>query len=226
MSLAKLTIEPLSPSGLDAFEVLFNPNSYSIEKSVTWRPPRSRGGGRRNTQREVNAPALEFGGGGSRSLTMDLFFDVTILDDVDDVRQETDQVVALTRIDRAHPEKRPPTCKVIWGEGTTADFPFVGVLSQLTQTFTLFDEQGTPIRAELSVRFTEFLDQESDKRKSDPEYTTRVVRRGDTLAAIAADVYGDASLWPEIAAANELDDPLRLEIGRVLSLPDPTRMEG
>jgi nucleoid-associated protein YgaU len=166
----------------------------------------------------VNAPTLNFGGGGSRELTLDLFFDVTENPDVEDVRQETDKIVALTRINRD--KGRPPTCKVSWGPQATKDFPFVGVVSNLDQEFTLFRGDGTPVRAELSVTFTEYLDPVLDQRETDPERTARVVRMGDTLSAIAADVYGDPSKWRAIAEENELDDPLRIEPGRILAVPE------
>src|ERR1700749_4563293 len=93
----KLKITPLPPSKLREFTVMFNPNSYSVEKSVSWET--SSGGGAGETQRKFNAPALTFGGGGSRTLTLELFYDVTeSADRVKDVRKETGRLVALTRI--------------------------------------------------------------------------------------------------------------------------------
>jgi nucleoid-associated protein YgaU len=56
-------------------------------------------------------------------------------------------------------------------------------------------------------------------RQTDPELTTRMVKRGDTLSNIAAEVYRDAALWRLIAEANSLDDPRALEIGRRLTIP-------
>jgi nucleoid-associated protein YgaU len=221
MELVKLKIRPLSPSKLDEIEVLFNPSSYSISKSVTWSPPQSPSGAEAATQRKVNAPTLEFGGGGSRQLTLELFFDVTEPvkgKKIDDVRDLTNQIVALTRIERDL--KRPPTCEVSWGTAPEkSDFPFIGVVSNLTQNFTLFRSNGKPVRAKLNVTFTEFLDPEKDQRQTDPELTTRLVKRGDTLSGIAADVYRDPKLWRIIAEANHLDDPRRLEIGRRLTIP-------
>jgi nucleoid-associated protein YgaU len=216
MTPAKLQIETNPAAEGGPIEVLFNPTSYSISKSVTWEPQNQ--GRRKRTQRAVNAPTLNFGGGGSRQLTLDLFFDVTENPGVEDVRLETDKIVALTRINRD--KGRPPTCKVSWGSRATKDFPFVGVVSNLEQEFTLFRGDGTPVRAVLSVTFTEYLDPVLDQRETDPERTARVVRRGDTLSAIAADVYGDPSKWRAIADENELDDPLRIEPGRILAVPE------
>ncbi|HWS90133.1 MAG TPA: LysM peptidoglycan-binding domain-containing protein [Pyrinomonadaceae bacterium] len=219
MALAKLTIKKVNPRDTDpqGFKVLFNPNSYSINKTVTW--------GQQEPLSATNAPMLTFGGGGSRTLTLELFFDVTLTAGgerpVTDVRTLTNRIVALTRIDQnAQPRPRPPTCEVSWGQQPKdSDFPFVGVVSNLVQRFTLFRNTGEPIRATLTVTFTEFLDPVADRRDTDPELTTRVVKSGDTLSSIAGDVYRDPTRWRAIAEANELDDPRNLAVGATLRIP-------
>jgi hypothetical protein len=236
----KLKITPLSKQeGGKGFKrlpeneitVLFNPESYSISKSVTWSPPQSSGGGGGKTDRKVNAPTLTFGGGGSRQLTLELFFDVTDAvrkagqsnSPLPDVRQETNKIVALTRMVRGTKEEEPPpVCDVSWGQAPVgSDFPFMGVITSLTQKFTLFSADGRPLRANLNVTFLEFLDPEQDQRKTDPELTTRIVRRGDRLSNIAAEVYNDPTLWRVIAEANRLSDPRHLDalIGQTLTIP-------
>ncbi|BFU95607.1 MAG: peptidase M23 [Nitrospira sp.] len=209
---AMLTIKPEND---EAIEVLFNPNSYSISKSVTWNAD-SPSGGKTETKREVNAPPIQFGGGGSRQLSLELFFDVTEKPGKD-VRDETHKIAVLALISRDL--THPPRCEVLWGP-PKGDFPFKGVISSLTQKFTLFDQNGMPIRATLSVVFTEYLDPKDDKRQTDPDYTTWLIKRGDTLSNVAAQVYGNSALWRTIAEHNEIDDPLRLEIGRRLSIPE------
>lgn len=213
MALAKLKIEPLDDVGIQPFEVMFNPNTYSISKNVTWTG---------TTTPEINAPTLTFSGGDGRSLALELFYDVTEpVNDVfvDDVRKETNKMVELTRIQRdLH---RPPVLQITWGDDSSDrfDFPFIGVVTQLTQRFTLFRADGKPVRATLTVAFKEFCDVEKDKKQTDPEFTTRLIKRGDTLSNIAAEVYGDAGLWRVIAEANRLDDPRALEVGSRLGLP-------
>lgn len=221
MALEKLRIKPLSPSALPEVSVLFNPNAYVIVKPVTWSVPQASSGGGGQTDRSVNAPTLVFGGGGSRQLTLELLFDVTEpIDDVPiaDVRTLTNDIVALTRIESK--QGRPPVCEVSWGTApVNSDFPFTGVVTNLTQRFTLFRNTGEPVRATLTVVMSEFLDPEQDQRQTDPELTTRVVRRGDTVHGIAFSVYGNAALWRVIAEANNLDDPRRPAIGRTLTIP-------
>jgi hypothetical protein len=216
----KLTIKPID-SSLPPVTALFNPSSYTIVKPVTWSVQKPQSGSSGDTQPLLNAPTLVFGGGGSRTLTFELLFDVTepIGDQpIKDVRTKTNAVVALTRIEAK--KQQPPKCEVTWGPApVNSDFPFLGVITNLTQSFTLFRSTGEPVRAKLTVVMSEALDVETDQRQTDPELTTRRVRRGDSVTAIAADVYGDPALWRVIAVANNLDDPRRLSIGRTLTIP-------
>ncbi|HXI24699.1 MAG TPA: LysM peptidoglycan-binding domain-containing protein [Pyrinomonadaceae bacterium] len=229
MALAKLTIAPIGDSKIAPFKVLFNPTSYSIAKSVSWETPASEdgGGSTRKSNVTLNAPLLQFGGGQSRTLSLKLFFDVTDYplisgEKIKDVRNLTNQLVKLTLKERSgNKEQPPPVCRISWGESNSKnmDFPFVGVVESLTQEFTLFDSDGRPLRANLDVSFKEFLKPEEDKRKNDPEFTTLIVKRGDTLSSIAAEMLNDPARWRIIADANQLDNPRALEIGRSLSIP-------
>ena len=57
--------------------------------------------------------------------------------------------------------------------------------------------------------------------QTSPHSKRRVVRRGDTLNRIAAEVYGDAGAWRYILETNPgaVAHPRRLEPGTVLVLP-------
>jgi len=209
MELAKLTITPIDTTEIDEFEVLFNPNTYSISKTLTWNA---------EVNRALNASTLGFGGSTNRDLTLELFYDVTETPG-SDVRVETNKMVALTRLKRDGQE--PPLVQITWGDDSQDlyNFPFIGVVSQLTQRFTLFRADGKPVRATLNVTFKEFLNTEIDQHETDPEFTTRLVKRGDSMSSIAAEVYRDPALWRVIAEANQLDDPRHLPVGLRLNIP-------
>ena len=149
MALEPLTLWPQNEGF--PIKVPFNPNTYSISKGVLWKP--STGADSAETDRKTNAPILTFAGGGARQLSFQLFFDVTeAAEDSKDVRDETDKIVKMTRIIRDL--KRPPWVEVSWGGGgkeKRKDFPFTGVISELTQQFTLFHESGRPLRALFSL---------------------------------------------------------------------------
>jgi hypothetical protein len=214
--------DPLHPLKTDidgSIRVQFNPTTYSIRKSVSWEPPNKRLHGATNDSK-ANAPPRSFGGGSSRELSLELFFDTTeeLIPILRDVRKRTDLIVQLTRIRRDSQNPRPPICEIHWG-GKSADFPFKGTISSLNQQFLLFDEGGNPLRAVLQVVFLEFLNLSDDQLQTDPDLTTRVVRRGDTLASIAAEAYRDPSAWRLIARANRIENPLALLPGLKLTLP-------
>ncbi len=232
--LEKLTITPLTQEfkRSETIEVLFNPTSLSITKPVTWsepQPPSTTPAATPAATRKLNAPEIVFGGGGSRTLTLELLFDVTEPVEIKgerktiaDVRVLTNEIVKLTRIQRgkAQDEPPPPVCLLEWGKPPTgSDFPFKGVITSLTQNFTLFRRNGCPVRATLSVQFREYLISERDKKEIDPEFTTRVVVRGDTVSSIAAEMYRDPKQWRAIAEANRLDDPRQIEPGQRLNIP-------
>ncbi|HTR16329.1 MAG TPA: LysM peptidoglycan-binding domain-containing protein [Acetobacteraceae bacterium] len=222
-ALAKLIITPEPASHLDPIEALFNPNTYSITKTVSWTAATGNSQAVGQTERRKNAPALQFGGGQSRSLSLDLFFDTTeeTNDAKKDVRTLTNKIVKLTRIVRDLDPQRPPVCVVSWGKETPpgSDFPFTGVVTQLTQRFNLFLADGRPVRANLTLALTEYLDPTKDELETDPEFTTRLVKRGDSLSSIAAEVYRDPTQWRVIAEANRLDDPRRVAPGLRLNIP-------
>jgi nucleoid-associated protein YgaU len=111
-------------------------------------------------------------------------------------------------------------CRLVWGAQGVF---FQGVLTALTQTFTMFLTTGTPVRARLACTFTEWLSGHIEallQNKQSPDVTkTRVVRRGETLSGIAADEYDDPGQWRPIARANGILDPLQVTPGTVLTIP-------
>ena len=93
----KLTITPVD-SSLPPVSVLFNPNAYTIVKPVTWTVQQPTSASAGETQPLLNAPTLVFGGGGSRTLTLELIFDVTEPIDeepIQDVRTKTNAIVPV-----------------------------------------------------------------------------------------------------------------------------------
>ena len=212
MALEKLKIKNLD-SG-DEFEVLFNPAEYSLEDGNTWE----------EQERERRKPELQFTKQSLKKLSMELFVDT--YEQRQDVRQHSGKVARLliASIDESD-GKRPPICQLTWGprDPGAGDFPFVGVLESLKQQFVLFLADGTPVRARLSVSFTEYVtpqeqEQRNTQRRSFPAQT-HTVRQGETLSGIAADLWKDPSAWRRIAEANGIDNPRLVEPGRVLAVP-------
>jgi hypothetical protein len=212
MELTKLTIhsETSSPGSFDQqIEALFNPSQLSISQTVNWSDSKTAQRDVVNSQHTNADPA---------TLTLELFFDTYAQGKT--VRDYTDKVANLSKIEKHGDIHRPPVCRLTWGNGGLF---FQGTLQSLTQNFTLFLADGTPVRATLQCTFKQWRsDPEEvkrlDKKSADIEkrYT---VRRGDTLSSVAAREYHDPRLWRPIADANNLDDPRTLEPGMMLRIP-------
>ena len=211
MALEKLKL--LVESGPNRFEerltALFNPDQIHIRKTVNW-----------NEQpvAERDVPAFQFTHGHAARLHLDLFFDT--YEARTDVRKHTREVFALATVEGHGNLHRPPICQLMWGK---LGVFFQGVLERLTQSFTLFLEDGTPVRARLSCTFREWQSAEEEGRRQKKESAdvakTHTVRRGDTLSGIATEAYHDPSLWRPIAEANQIDNPRVLTPGQVLIIP-------
>lgn len=48
---------------------------------------------------------------------------------------------------------------------------------------------------------------------------TITIRRGDTLSAIAERIYGNSSLWKQLAEYNGIRDPEKLRVGQIIEVP-------
>ena len=224
MALAKLMIlvelrsNPLLFNVVNPIVALFNPNQITIVKTANWKvlPANQR-----------DAPASQFTYGEPATLTVDLFFD-TFESRADVRRNHTNRIAELLTVEKHGNLHRPPICKLAWG--TAGDF-FQGVLQNLNQRFTLFLEDGTPVRATLSCTFREWRsDEEEERRQSTSSVDvakTHMVKLGDTLSSIASEHYSDPGLWRPIAEANDIDDPRAIQPGSILAVPSlRTRSDG
>lgn len=216
---------------------LFNPNQLRYENRAEWRTTAAAA-----PSIAAGFQRMEFQAAPPRTLTVDLFFDtyegsvqsaaanlfdLALPDDpllagaikAIDVTAITSRVEALTRV--ASELHRPPVCRLEWGLHTL----FQGVLTQLNQDLTFFLADGTPVRATLGCTFMAY--QTFDEAKAAELHSSdvakrRVVRRGDTLASIAIEQYGDAARWRAIATGNDIDDPRAIKPGDVLVIPKVT----
>lgn len=191
---------------------MFNPYEYTISKINTFSEPDSA-----NTK---SSPRGDFSKAGAQNLEVNLLFDTYA--DGKDVRDHTNKLWKLMSVPKRSDGKKssPPLVAFVWGT-----FYFVAYIVNMRQTFTLFTHTGIPVRAKVTVSFTQYVDEE-DKPPSDPlaqlnegiQQAWRVIG-GDRLDTIAQEVYGDATKWPLIAAANQLPDPLKLAPGQQLRIP-------
>jgi hypothetical protein len=202
MELKKAEIQP---DGGTTIPVLFNPGEYRLGKSNQIAEAETPG---------LAAPILQYVGGKSRTLSMELFFDT--FEAGTDVRTHTGRIYGLLEIRKE--THVPPLCTFRWG-----GFSFKGVIESVDGRFTLFFPNGTPARATLSVSFREAVDISKAVKETATESVDRrkirIVKGGDTLSSIAATEYGDPGQWRPIARANGITDPLALRPGQQLIVP-------
>ncbi|MCK4797597.1 MAG: LysM peptidoglycan-binding domain-containing protein [Spirochaetes bacterium] len=203
MALEKAVIKNLDTD--EDVEILFNPKEYIIEKKTPWREHDIQG---------LDSPAVEFTLGERKRLSMELFFDTS--EEKTDVREYTDKIEELMMVNAD--EHRPPLLLFSWGK-----LKFKCVLEDLVQRFTMFTNDGTPIRAILKVLFKEYstaASQMKEKPRHSSDHTKRIMlREGETLSSISAREYADPKKWREIANSNNIEDPLNVKPGTILRLP-------
>lgn len=203
-----------SPGARSTIVAMFNPNKLTVSRNVSWP---SQNAAKRDT------PESQFIGGEPATLGVDLLFDTydTPQREKESVKERyVDKLMQLTTVAGHGSIHRPPVCRLTWGD--MAVF-FQGVLQQIETQYTMFLESGTPVRASNRCTFKQWVsnskDLEQQKLMSSDVAKVWIVKRGETLAAIAAGEYGDARQWPLIAAANGIDNPLALLPGTRLLLP-------
>ncbi|MEZ4434195.1 MAG: LysM peptidoglycan-binding domain-containing protein [bacterium] len=211
-----------------SIDVLFNPSRVTLSGGCGWQPRQHAGPGHWSTELQVSSSNYQ-----PTTLSLDLLFDTTdegytIFQKLADaatgglaqafamptgasVLPYTQQVAALAQ--PATELHRPPICQLWWGPYQLLK----GVLTSVTQEFKLWKPDGTPVRATLSCSFTEF---EDDPELHSPDVEkVHVVKRGETLPAIAAAYYGDTARWWVIARFNDLESARGVTPGTVLRIP-------
>lgn len=229
--LSKLHIMPIDPVMKtpldDGFDVLYNPEKYVQGRSVNYAD---------TAGLSMDAPITQFAHGTAEVLSFTLFFDSmsagaevggnigdkakmtanSLLPSIGkqvDVRDYTSKVYQLMEID---PEQHvPPLLRLSWGS-----LNFTGHLVKCQQTFTLFSETGTPLRAWVECTFRQFTSNIGTKDLHSPDVTKqRTIHEGDSLWAMSAAEYSAADQWREIARANRISNPRQLRSGDTVVLP-------
>jgi hypothetical protein len=206
------------------FEVLFNPAEYSIEKGNTFQSTSLPG---------LATPVTQFVTGNADTLTMELYFDTyakssrhgTVVQR-EDVRHYTRQIANLMEIDRdLH---APPICEFTWGPplGSPAGRQFRGIIERVSQRFTFFLDDGTPVRATLNVTFKEYKTVKQQLQEMGLQSADRTKRRefkeGDSIWFLAHEEYDNPDLWRVIANHNGIENPRLVAPGTQLELPPLT----
>lgn len=206
MAFTRATIQNLS-KGTAPVEVKFNPSEYSISRNMNYAEVLVPG---------LKTPLLQFVRGEAQTLSLELFLDTSDRTTQIGVGKDLAALQALIAIDPGL--HAPPVVQFTWGAQA-----FQGVVTSYTEKFVLFDPSGLALRARITLQLKSYTPAEiqiKELNKQSPDRTrTRVVREGERIDLIAADEYGDASLWQAIARANGLARPRILVPGTLLVIP-------
>jgi contractile injection system tube protein len=153
-------------------------------------------------------------------LAVELLFDTT--NTGADVRKLTEKVSYFIQPDAeagrgADSNRVPPAVLFAWGS-----FLFPGVVDSMDETLDYFSEEGVPLRATISLGITRqaikfFFNDNVKAGGAGAPLSLEQVKFNDTVQAVAAR-NGNPDDWKKMAAANNIDDPLRLSAGALINV--------
>ena len=228
---ARSADEPPQPSDApgDAYTVQVNPSSYTLNHLINYSYQRGQG---------ASASEAVFTDSAPTNLQFEFLFDGTgvvpkpsVLGDIplvgaiasalsqDGPFVVMDEIKKFNKFINYDGEiHRPRYLLLIWGS-----LVFPCVLTSLSYRFTLFKQDGTPLRAIASCTFCESIPEAERVRRenaSSPDLThLRDVREGDTLPYLTQEIYGNPHLYLEVARVNKLVNFRRLRPATRLSFP-------
>ena len=225
VNLAKAELQEIDLSNPSAEPMLkipvqFNPETLKVSFSNQFKSPKKSNGG-----------AQQFVGEETTKLSLQLWFDVTVLNDLDkiaglfeeeerplkDVRKLTQKIIYfITPVDRNKNNLfLPPGVRFIWGS-----FQFEGVMESLEESLDFFSSEGLPLRSTITInltRKTEHPVPEDDGKKTPGKKPLTIARKGENFAEMAAK-QGKGADWQSIAAANGIENPRQIPAGQHIDM--------
>ncbi len=139
MSLIRGSLTPVLPPG-DTIFFEYNPTEFATTKEVTWA--------------EIGIPGLDFPlqqfvRGNLKTLDLDVYLNRDFYDSRHDVRASVEAFERL--VEKTQELAAPPVCIFHWGR-----FDFVCVVGSVTVRYTMFDPDGEPVEATLSLGLRQY----------------------------------------------------------------------
>lgn len=200
----------------ETFEVMFNPESYSLSYENVYSRKQGINTSGREAQYSMSKPErlklkLVMDGTG-----VDLFGVEHVFKSYD-VNKEIDRFLKLTSYMNGKIHE-PKYLTLKWG-----DLIFKCRLGSVQVTYSLFGRSGIPLRAELDTEFFGDLEESERLKKEDknsPDLTHyRIVEAHDELPLMCESIYGSSRYYVYVAKANNLDDFRNLEPGQEIYFP-------
>lgn len=195
----------------DKYDVMLNPDSMKLDRTITY-----------NTEQvpDSSQSSVKYQMTPASNLSFDLTLDCTGVVDAKrtDLPTEIKQLLNVV-YDYQGEIHRPNFVQLSWGIGES----FKGVLTSFNTTYSLFNPDGIPLRAKISLAFTSYLDPVTTSKKDDkqsPDLTHLVdVVLGDTLPGLSQRIYNSSNYYVQLAEFNGLDKFRQLQPGIQLTIP-------
>jgi nucleoid-associated protein YgaU len=221
-SLAKLQIKAfldieyrkLWSDGTNPVTVGINPASYAQSQSIRYTPDKAAGG--KNQPQIFNRP-------GEASLKLELILDGTGAVPGASVKSVDEQIFDLRKILMQIDGLGPHYLMLLWGT-----LVFRGRAESLEINCTLFNPDGTPLRAKANANFIGVNMNKKGKAstaKGPDGPTSATLLDGDTLPAMCERLYGDSKYYIAVAAANGLTSFRDIKPGSPLIFPSKDELK-
>jgi hypothetical protein len=154
---AKLWIASIDDPDLE-LRAQYNPKELQIDKQIPWGDHKD--GDNRSGAKRAEASKqsdLEFTGAAKRTMQLELLFDG--YEEGDSVQPDVERLEQMSTV--RNPEepdedlRRPHHCLVAWGSQQSGLRPFRCVIESLSTKYTMWDTNGTPLRATCTVKLKE-----------------------------------------------------------------------
>lgn len=193
------------------FSVMLNPEDLSINSIINFKPSKRKF----LTFESRPSPTIKF---------PPLIFDVTGAIPQEEWPKNCstikDMVDRLKKVvyDPDGESHQPPVVKIFWGT-----FSFSVRTTKLDIKYTLFNLNGCPLRAEITLEVQFFYQEwpfDHTKEKKSPDLTHLVeVKAGDSLPLMCERIYNDSSYYLQVARINGLTNFRDLKPGTMLEFP-------
>jgi hypothetical protein len=131
----------------------FNPKELQVDKPVQW--AKHNMANKTEAAKERGELHLEFTGAESRTMQVELLFDG--FEQKKSVADQVGTLETMASVMKAsspkEDDRRPPLCVVTWGDRGLPSFRCV--IESLSTKYTMFDTDGTPLRATCTVKLKE-----------------------------------------------------------------------
>lgn len=189
-----------------------NPETLKSNKGIVYRKDKQLGTtNASNTFESYEPEKLSF------SFTVDT---TGVVEGTKDTDQAYNKVKELEKFLYTYNEEghRPSYIVIAFGE-----IFFKGQLISMQANYTLFNNEGLPLRAKVSLCFSGFRGSEEDKKKYSklsPDMSRLIViKENDTLANLCHLIYGNSRLVAQVARFNNLNGFREVSVGTELLFP-------